>query len=585
MIAMKLLLIFALAALLPLISDHKSGAADRPNVILIVTDDQGYGDLGVHGNPKIRTPVLDAFAKESIELTHFRVCPVCSPTRSSLLTGRYNYRTGIIDTYLGRSLMFPDEVTLAEILKAAGYRTGIFGKWHLGDNYPMRPQDHGFEETLVCKGGGIGQPADPPGNRYFDPILFHNGKSEKCSGYCSDIFTDATLKFINQNGDKPFFVYLAYNAPHDPLQVADDLVAPYLKMDLSPKEFPQTGFPLRNYAPKEQIARVYAMVENIDTNVGRLLRKLDDKKLADNTIVIFLSDNGPAAARFNSGLRGRKGTVYEGGLRVPFFIRWPGHFAPGKLDLATAHIDVTPTLVEACGAKLPPDRAIDGRSLLPWLKGEKVLWKERTLFFQWHRGDTPEVNRAFAAIGPRYKLLHAQATGSGRNDESGLVALFDLKKDPFEQTNLLESNRDEYLDLFTSLGKEYHAWFDQMAKTRRFRPPRIYIGDEHENPVTLTRQDWRGPRAGWGIDDLGYWEVHVARDGKYNIKMRFGPRPEKWEAVLRVGWIEKKLPVPEKATETVFTDVELTKGNARLETWLQFGNQAVGVQFVEVERK
>jgi arylsulfatase A-like enzyme len=581
MTRMKQIFVIMAAACSALFFANTILCAERPNVILIVTDDQGYGDLDIHGNSQIRTPTLNAFAKQSVELTDFRVCPVCSPTRSSLLTGRYNYRTGIIDTYLGRSLMYPDEITLAELLKASGYRTGIFGKWHLGDNYPMRPQDHGFEETLVCKGGGIGQPADPPGNRYFDPILSHNGKAKKCTGYCTDIFTDAALNFIEQSSEKPFFVYLAYNAPHDPLQVADDLVAPYLKMDLSPKAFPQTGFPNKNYAPKEQIARVYAMVENIDTNVGRLLKKLDEKKLADNTIVIFLSDNGPAEARFNSGLRGRKGTVYEGGLRVPFFIRWPGRFAPGKLDLAAAHIDVTPTLVEACDGKLPTDRVIDGRSMLPWLKGEKAEWKERTLYFQWHRGDTPEVNRAFAAVGPKYKLVQAQGAGAQRNKETWKAELFDLQKDPYEQNDLAE----DHSEIIRAMGKEYHAWFTEMAKAHNFLPPRIFLGDEHENPVTLTRQDWRGPRAGWGLDDLGYWEVHVAREGQYNITLRFAPQTDQCEAVLKVGKVERKQPVPDKANDVIFADVELAKGDARLETWLQSGNQAVGVQYVEVARK
>jgi arylsulfatase A-like enzyme len=581
MTRMKQIVVITMAVCSALLLGTVAHCADRPNVVLIVTDDQGYGDLGVHGNPQIRTPVLDAFAKQSVELTHFHVCPVCSPTRSSLLTGRYNYRTGVIDTYLGRSQMYPDEITLAEMLRSAGYRTGIFGKWHLGDNYPMRPQDHGFEETLVCKGGGIGQPADPPGNRYFDPILFHNGKAEKCTGYCTDIFTDAALKFVEQGSEKPFFVYLAYNAPHEPLQVADDLVAPYLKMDLSPKAFPQVGFPNKNYAPKEQIARVYAMIENIDTNIGRLLKKLDDGKFADNTIVIFMSDNGPAEARFNSGLRGRKGTVYEGGLRVPFFIRWPGRFPAGKLEFAAAHIDVTPTLIEACGAKLPADRVIDGRSLFPWLKGDKADWKERILYFQWHRGDTPEVNRAFAAIGSRYKLVQAQGAGPQRNKDSWKAELFDLVKDPNEQNDLSEDQSEK----IRAMGKEYHAWFAEMAQAHHFLPPRIFLGDEHENPVTLTRQDWRGPRAGWGLDDLGYWEVHAARDGKYNVTLRFAPQTDQCEAVLKIGKVERKQPVPDKAKEIAFAHVELPKGDARLEAWLQSGNQAVGVQFVEVERK
>src|SRR5262249_20618750 len=315
-------------------------APERPNVILIVTDDQGYGDLGCHGNPIIRTPNIDAFAKQSVELTHFHVCPVCSPTRASLLTGRYNYRTGVVDTYLGRSMMRPTEVTLAELLRNAGYRTGIFGKWHLGDCYPMRAIDKGFQEALVCKGGGVGQPSDPPGNRYFDPVLFRDGKAEKCHGYCSDIFTDEAIKFVEKSADKPFFLYLAFNAPHEPLQVVDKLVEPYRKMDLSPAAFPKIGLPVTDPAAKEQTARVYAMVENIETNAGKLFKLLDDKNLTKNTIVVFMTDNGPAHGLFNAGLHGRKGSVYDGGIRVPFFVRWPGQLpASTKLDYPAAHID------------------------------------------------------------------------------------------------------------------------------------------------------------------------------------------------------------------------------------------------------
>src|SRR5262245_2707587 len=192
--------------------------AKGPNVLVIITDDQGHGDLGFHGNPKIRTPHLDQLARQSVQLTYFYVSPVCSPTRSSLMTGRYNYRTGVVDTFLGRSLMYPDEVTLAEMLGAAGYRTGIFGKWHLGDNYPMRPIDQGFQEALVLRGGGIGQPSDPPGgSSYFDPVLQHNGRQEKKAGYCSDVYTDAALEFIKAGSDRPFFVYLPFNCPHAPL--------------------------------------------------------------------------------------------------------------------------------------------------------------------------------------------------------------------------------------------------------------------------------------------------------------------------------------------------------------------------------
>ena len=222
-----------------------SGAEARPNILLIMTDDQGYGDLGFHGNPKIRTPNLDRFARESVRLKSFYVSPVCSPTRSSLMTGRYNYRTGVVDTYAGRSLMHPDETTIAEVLAASGYRTGIFGKWHLGDNAPMRPIDQGFQEALVIKGGGIGQASDPPGgSSYFDPILQHNGRPQKYQGYCSDIYTTAAIDFLGAGGDRPFFAYLAFNCPHDPLEAPEAELATYKSMNLAPDEFPKLGQPI-----------------------------------------------------------------------------------------------------------------------------------------------------------------------------------------------------------------------------------------------------------------------------------------------------------------------------------------------------
>src|SRR5262245_38764239 len=220
------------------------GKAKKPNVILIITDDQGHGDVGFHGNPVIKTPNLDKFAKQSLRMKNFYVSPVCSPTRSSLMTGRYNYRTGVVDTFVGRSLMHADEVTLAEILRALGYRTGIFGKWHLGDNYPLRAMDQGFEEALVLKGGGIGQPSDPPGGEsYFNPILQHNGKAIKKNGYISDIITDAGIDFVTKNKDGPFLCYLPFNCPHAPLEVPKKYHDMY-KDNVRLNAFPKIGFPI-----------------------------------------------------------------------------------------------------------------------------------------------------------------------------------------------------------------------------------------------------------------------------------------------------------------------------------------------------
>jgi arylsulfatase A-like enzyme len=291
------------------------------------------------------------------------------------LTGRYNYRTGVVDTYLGRSLMHPDEVTLAEMLATAGYRTGIYGKWHLGDNYPMRAIDQGFQEALTLNGGGIGQPSDPPGGEsYFDPILFARGKPQKIPGYVSDVITSGALEFIEQNRSRPFFTYVAFNAPHTPLEVPEKYYQTYRQMNLTLADFPSAGHPLPQDFDPEITARIYGMVENIDDNVGRLLQKLDELKLSENTIVIFLTDNGPQQPRYNAGMLQRKGSTHEGGIRVPCFLRWPGKFTPGrKVDRIAAHIDLAPTLLEISAVKKPAAVSFDGISLLPLLKGETVL--------------------------------------------------------------------------------------------------------------------------------------------------------------------------------------------------------------------
>ena len=325
----------------------------RPNIILVLADDQGYGDVGIHGNEKIRTPNLDRFAKEGSEFTRFYVSPVCAPTRASLMTGRYYYRSGVLQTYRGGAMMHGDETTLAEMLKGAGYRTGIFGKWHLGDSYPMRPTDQGFDETLVHKAGGITQPPDQP-NSYFDPLLWQNNKPVRGKGYCTDIFFDAALHFIEQNREKPFFTYIATNAPHTPLEVSDQAVAPYRAMGLD-----------------DTTARIYGMVENIDKNFGRLLAKLDELGLRRNTVVIFLTDNGPQQQRYTAGLRDRKASVYEGGIRAISLWQWPAAFPqPRKIGRMAAHIDVAATLLEMTGTQPLASRTLDGKSLLPLLKGE-----------------------------------------------------------------------------------------------------------------------------------------------------------------------------------------------------------------------
>ena len=556
-------------------------AADRPNVLLIMTDDQGYGDLGVHGNPVIRTPRLDRLAHESARFESFYVSPVCSPTRASLMTGRYNYRTGVVDTYLGRSMMHADETTLAELLRDAGYRTAIFGKWHLGDNYPMRAIDQGFEQSLVHRGGGIGQPADPPGNRYFDPVLQRNGQAVRTKGYCSDIFTTAAIQFIQQHRDVPWFVYLPYNCPHTPLQAPEAEYYRYRAMNLAHDRFPDRGYPLRGTADQDAIARIYAMVSNIDSNVGRLLDTLDRLALSDNTIVIFLSDNGPQIARYNAGMRGRKGSVYDGGIRVPCFVRWPRVVEPRTIDRVAAHIDLVPTLLEACGVMPGSEQILDGRSLLPLLKGETENWADRELFFQWHRGDVPQRYRNCAVRTQNYKLVSSAPVSDASPLPNPRFELFDMRRDPFEQHDIA----DEHPQIVARLRRAYDRWFDAMQQSRGYDPPRIAVGTSHENPVVLTPQDWRGPRAGWRADSLGYWEIDVATPKTYRVVLRFRKATADGEAILKVAGIERRLPLATGATSAVFESLMLPTGAARLEAIVVENGVARGVSYVNITRR
>jgi len=490
-----------------------------------------------------------------------------------------------VDTYLGRSLMHPDEVTLAEMLATAGYRTGIFGKWHLGDNAPLRAIDQGFQEALVIKGGGIGQPSDPPGgSSYFDPVLQHNGQARKYQGYCSDVFTTAAIDFLSTADDRPFFAYLAFNCPHSPYEAPAAELASYRSMSLGAKDFPQFGYPTspEHYSTAENLARVYAMVTNIDSNVGRVLSALQARGLDKNTIVIFLTDNGPPEVRFNAGLRGLKGTVYEGGIHVPCFIRWPGQLAPDRVvEQIAAHIDLVPTILEACGVPPPAGVRLDGKSLLPLLRGgPDVTWPERTLFFQWHRGDRPEPGRAFAARSQKYKLLRPETRYGGTQKEIPLE-LYDLETDPFEQHNIAT----EQPAIVERMHAQYLAWFQDVAASRGFEPVRIAIGGQRENPTILTRQDWRGPRAGWGPDALGFWEVEVAREGRFELTAHLTPRRFPTVAHVTLRGSGRDIPLGPDAAECTFPDLPLTASPGRLEAWVEGHGISAGVLDISVQRK
>ena len=400
-------------------------APDRPNVIVVITDDQGYGDLGVHGHPLIHTPNLDRLHSESVRLTDFHVDPTCSPTRAALLSGHYSTRTGGWHTIMGRSLMDPREVTLAEIFRDAGYRTGMVGKWHLGDNYSLRPHDQGFEEAFWHPAGGVGQGPDFFGNDYFDDRYLRNGTLDSTRGYVTDVCFDNALDVIERHRSEPFFLYLATDAPHGPYFVEERYSKPYA-----------------DWGVNDMMARFLGMITNIDDNMGRLLSHRDDMQLADNTIVVFMTDNGSAEGwanwrqepgdfeGYNAGMRAGKGSKYDGGHRVPFFVRWPAGELPAGQDVPalTAHIDVLPTLAELAGLSAWEEVAIDGLSLAPVMRREAEAGA-RTLFVHPQRLRLPIKWRKSSVMTERWRLVNK-------------TELYDIGSDPAQQFDAATSHPD-----------------------------------------------------------------------------------------------------------------------------------------------
>ena len=492
----------------------------HPNVIIIMTDDQGYGDLGVTGNPHVQTPVIDKFANQNIRFNNFYVSPVCAPTRSSLMTGRYSLRTGVRDTYNGGAIMASNEITIAEMLKQADYKTGVFGKWHLGDNYPSRPSDQGFDESLIHLSGGMGQVGDFTtyfkGNKsYFDPVLWHNNKKEAYKGYCSDIFTEQAINFIEKNKETPFFCYLSFNAPHTPLQVPEKYYQQYKDIDpASGFENDKRPFEKMTEKDKEDARKVFAMVTNIDDNLGKLLKKLDDLNIAENTLIIFMTDNGPQQTRFVSGMRGRKGNVYQGGVRVPFYIKYPTSLEKNiDIETVAAHIDILPTLAQICNVKLPKQRKIDGKSLIPLIMGKEVDWFNRPLFFYWTRR-YPEPYYNMALRKGNYKLV-------GKTNYDAPIEgfeLFNLEKDPYEQNNIVLENKTIANNLKEELDKTYN---ELIVSENLINQPRIIVGSKYENPIILNRNDAGGQRGIWAQEEIyGKWKISIEK-GYYDIKFKF----------------------------------------------------------------
>lgn len=482
---------------------------DRPNVVLILTDDQGWWDLGCYGNPYIETPNIDKIAKEGVQFMRFYATPVCTPTRACLMTGRYFQRTGAIDTFMGRDTMSKDEITLAEIFKECGYKTALVGKWHLGRYMRYHPNNRGFDEFFgFWQYGFI--------NRYFDSDeLFYQNEQVFATGYITDVLTDFAANFIRENSDRPFFLFLSYNAPHFPYFVPDKYVEHYLRK----------GLPLRD-------AQIYGMITCIDENVGQILKTIEECGIDENTIIIFMSDNGGVSNWWKGGLRGSKGTVYEGGIRVPFIARWKGHFPRGIKVNAMAHvIDIFPTFCELLGVSPKSDRKIDGKSILQiLLKGSNETPHE-ALFFQWTRVK-PNPDKNWAIISGKYKLINGE--------------LYDLESDPSEKRDISAQNPE----VVRELRGKFEAWFEEVTSGQSYERVPIEIGREDENPVeiditwgeafggvTIRHERYIRDRAeNWGeIGDFVRWKIEAVKEGIYEVTLAYSCPPKEAGSIFRIS--------------------------------------------------
>ncbi|HBB92766.1 MAG TPA: N-acetylgalactosamine-4-sulfatase [Bacteroidales bacterium] len=587
----------------------------QPNVILILTDDQGYGDIAAHGNPYISTPNLDRLYSESIRLTNYHVSPTCSPTRAALLTGRYNNRTGVWHTVTGRSRLREDETTMARIFSDNGYATGMFGKWHLGFSYPARPMDKGFDTAVYHGGGGVGNTPDYWDNDYFDDHYFVNGVEQAFTGYCTDVWFSEAAKFIRSNKDKPFFCYLATNAPHGPYYVEDKYSGPYKNN------------------PKIPNANFYGMITNFDENLGRLRKQLEEMGLADNTILIFMTDNGTAAGvkldghwrdsyptdiGFNAGMRGTKGSPYEGGHRVPCFIHWPDGNFPKNADIKklTAHIDVLPTLAEMCRLKTPEGYHSDGVSLVKALKGKSDYLDDRTLIVDSQRKEVPEKWRLSCVMSGTWRLVNGKE-------------LYNLETDPGQRSDIAL----DYPEKADQLRSCYENWFADVFsnwETRSYAD----IGDKNSGESILTSHDWMGVVRADGSPAInedgeetpvfahsqvrggamlnGYWDINVSSPGEYTIELRRWPKEADLEicagrpasvipipggkpfgpgkamnitsASIKIGSQEETQKV-EAGDKSVIFRMNLGDGKTMLKTWFTHGtNLSMGAYYVYLNK-
>ena len=488
----------------------------RPNIIIILSDDQGWGDLSINGNKNLKTPNIDSLARRGATLDRFYVQPVCSPTRAELLTGRYHPRTGVRGVSTGQERMNLNETTIAQIFRALGYRTGMIGKWHNGSQWPYHPNARGFEDYYGFTSGHWGE--------YFDPPLEHNGKPIRGKGYIADDFTDKAIAFIDQHRDEPFFCYVAYNTPHSPFSVPDEDWNRFKDRPID-----QRGAD----GKKEDLAvtrAVLAMCENLDRNVGRILQKLEELKLAENTIVIFFSDNGPNSFRWNGGMKGRKGSTDEGGVRSPCFLRWPGKIAPGTVipQIAGA-IDLLPTLAGLAKAPLPKGKALDGRDLAPLLLGEKIDWPERMIY---------------ATFGGKLSVR----TQQHRLDANGL--LFDMLADPGQTKDVAK----KHPEITRKLKKAAADWSAEVFVSKKDdRPFPVGFAEFPMTPLPARdgvaqggiRRSANAPNCSYftnwkSKEDAITWDIEVNTPGIYRVEIQYTCRAHDVGSIVELRFHDAK---------------------------------------------
>ncbi|QDV41950.1 Arylsulfatase [Stieleria neptunia] len=492
----------------------------RPNIVFVMTDDQGYWDTGATGNPHIDTPNMNAIADQGIQLDRYYAAPVCAPTRAGLMTGRYYLRTGLYNTRFGGDSIGLGEITVAQLLQQAGYRTGLFGKWHLGKYPGYQPQERGFDEFFGHYHGHI--------ERYqFPNQVYHNGRPVEARGYVSDVFTDASIDFIQhavESHDGPFFCALMFNAPHSPFLLDTSHYA-QPEGDKTLKKYLDRGLPIRE-------ARIYGLIDRVDQNIGRLLDVIERFGAAENTLVVFTSDNGGVSKFWKGGMNGNKAGVYEGGVRAPCFVRWPNRIKPGqKVQAQTSHVDWLPTFCELAGVDVPQVRTIDGKSLVPLLTSGNDKTHHRYVYHTWDRYQ-PNDEKRWSISDDRWKLL-CQVGNTATASKSNWK-LFDLHADPGEKKNVAPQH-PAHVD---RLRTEFVRWFNDVTEGQAYTPVPVPVGDV---PVDIEPSwaTWTGKHIEYVFDGYDWdtiqgwkapgeqasWKLDVDRAGSYRVRLIYGCRP------------------------------------------------------------